>query len=206
VAVAAVAALVVTLVPQGATAGPTDAAAAQSGSASIAAVSCTAPSVPAADATSDFFLKLDGIAGESTDARHPHEIVIDSFLWGVNLGHTACGSAPTRPTVNEFTVNKRLDAATPKLFEAAVTRRTIPNAVFTARKSAGKGQVEYLVIDLKDVVISSVVSDGTDGTFPQESISLTFSEVKFTYTQQRQDGTAGTPVTFCTDVKANKSC
>jgi len=31
----------------------------------------------------DYFLKLDGIPGESTDAKHKDEIELVSFSWGV---------------------------------------------------------------------------------------------------------------------------
>ena len=31
----------------------------------------------------DFFLKLDGIKGESADAKHKDEIDIESFSWGM---------------------------------------------------------------------------------------------------------------------------
>ena len=30
----------------------------------------------------EMFLKIDGIPGESTDARHPDEIDIESWAWG----------------------------------------------------------------------------------------------------------------------------
>src|SRR5438552_3280112 len=34
-------------------------------------------------AVADYFLKLDGIAGESVDAKHKDEIELVSFSWGV---------------------------------------------------------------------------------------------------------------------------
>ncbi|HAF13941.1 MAG TPA: type VI secretion system tube protein Hcp, partial [Blastocatellia bacterium] len=33
-------------------------------------------------AVTDFFLKLDGIKGESTDSKHKEELEIESFSWG----------------------------------------------------------------------------------------------------------------------------
>ena len=30
----------------------------------------------------DYFLRIDGIPGESTDAKHKGEIVVESFSWG----------------------------------------------------------------------------------------------------------------------------
>ena len=41
----------------------------------------------------DMFLKLDGIKGESKDAKHKDEIHIESFSWGMNQtgAHAAGG-------------------------------------------------------------------------------------------------------------------
>ena len=44
-------------------------------------------------AKTDFFLKLDGIKGESTDAKHKGEIEIESF----SLGLTNTGSFSQAP-------------------------------------------------------------------------------------------------------------
>jgi len=35
-------------------------------------------------ATVDYFLKLDGIEGESQDYKHKGEIDVESFSWGVS--------------------------------------------------------------------------------------------------------------------------
>ena len=42
---------------------------------------------------SDFLLEIDGIKGESNDAKHKETIEIESFSWGVsNSGTHAAGS------------------------------------------------------------------------------------------------------------------
>ena len=33
-------------------------------------------------ATTDYFIKFDGIKGESTDAKHKDEIDVESWSWG----------------------------------------------------------------------------------------------------------------------------
>ena len=49
----------------------------------FAAAAIIAPALaPAVAASSDYFLKIDGVKGESTDARHKGEIEIQSFSWG----------------------------------------------------------------------------------------------------------------------------
>ena len=45
----------------------------------------------------DYFLKLDGIKGESTDAKHKDEIDVESFSWGINAtGSVKLGLATPR--------------------------------------------------------------------------------------------------------------
>ena len=49
----------------------------------------------------DNFLKIDGIEGESKDSKHPKEIEVPSYSWGVsNSGTMATGTvvARARPT------------------------------------------------------------------------------------------------------------
>ena len=46
----------------------------------------------------DYFLKLDGIPGESTDAKHKGEIDVLAFSWGVSQsGSTAPGGGVATP-------------------------------------------------------------------------------------------------------------
>jgi Hemolysin-coregulated protein (uncharacterized) len=44
-------------------------------------------------AESDYFLKIDGVAGESVDARHKGEIELEAFSWGEmsSAGHAGPG-------------------------------------------------------------------------------------------------------------------
>ena len=46
-----------------------------------------------------YFLKLDGIVGESKDAKHPGEIELESFSWGetVSIGGSSGAGGRARP-------------------------------------------------------------------------------------------------------------
>jgi type VI secretion system secreted protein Hcp len=77
--------------------------------------------------------------------------------------------------------------------------------VLTGRK-AGDRPVEFLVITLKDVVVTSYSIDATGGSYPQDTFNLGFGQIQFVYTPQNADGRPGTPVTFCFNVKANRTC
>ena len=51
-------------------------------------------------ATTDYFIKFDGIKGESADAKHKDEIDIESWSWGEThpgrAGGPAAAEAPAR--------------------------------------------------------------------------------------------------------------
>lgn len=199
---AAVAALIATLVTGS---GPATAAPAGDAS-STPATACTAAPAPAPAASVDYFLRLDGIPGESTDDQHAGEIDIASFQWGVNLEGTACSTARQRPTISGISIAKNLDRASPKLMQAAATGTHIATATLTARRAGGPAGQEFLVITLQQVVVSGYALDAGAGTFPQDTFTLAFATIKVEYTPQNADGTAGTPVTFCFDTRADRAC
>ena len=81
--------------------------------------------------SADMFLKLDGIAGESTDDKHKNEIALYVLrLRGGprrrrhgHLGRHA-GAAGTKGRLQTLRIDKVYDAASPKLFRAATTAST----------------------------------------------------------------------------------
>ena len=77
-------------------------------------------------AASDYFLKIDGIDGESTDDRHKGEIDIQSFSWGVsNSGSMSSGSGggAGKASFQDIHFTRQLDKASPET-GAGVRHRT----------------------------------------------------------------------------------
>src|SRR5262245_46808321 len=155
---------------------------------------------------SDIFAKLGDIKGESIDDKHKDEIEILSWSWGVansGAGPTGGGRAAGRATVHDFSFMHRLDKASPLLLQACATGKHLKDATITRRK-AGKGQQEFLVIKMNDVIVTSVEeSDGGDDT-PVESVTLAFSKVDVEYRPQKADGSLDAGVHFKYDIKASK--
>ena len=138
----------------------------------------------------DAFLKLDGIDGESTDDKHKNEIVVEAWSFGVAQRVSATGQQTTaRPCVSDIVVTKRVDKSSPILFMHAATGKHIPTATITVRK-AGERPLEYLVVTMQDVVVTSVNSTSSGGDSPDESLSLNFQTIGISYTPQASDGTA----------------
>lgn len=154
----------------------------------------------------DMFLKLDGIKGESGDSKHKEEIEIKSFSFGVHqVGSAASGggAGTGKAGFDDLHVSKSADKATPALMKVCATGEHIKNATLTVRK-AGKDQQEYYIIKMTDLIVSSVTNLGQDGEVPSEQVALNYSTIKFTYKEQKADGTLGGTVEFGWDLKAVK--
>jgi type VI secretion system secreted protein Hcp len=78
-----------------------------------------------------------------------------------------------------------------------------PNARLTVRK-AGKKPLEYMVIEMEKVMITSVSTGGSGGEDRlTENVSLNFAKVEIKYKEQKADGTGGPEKVFKWDIAAN---
>lgn len=155
----------------------------------------------------DYFLKIDGIPGESHDSKHKDEIDLLSWSWGETQSGTHVGGGgggAGKVSMQDFTFTMRVNKATPKLMLACATGDHIKKAVLTCRK-AGREQQEYLLVTFTDLLVSSYQTGGSSGdTVPLDTISLNFSKIEFDYKPQKEDGTLGGSVKVGYDIKANK--
>jgi type VI secretion system secreted protein Hcp len=133
----------------------------------------------------DVFLKIEGIEGESQDAKHKNEIDVISFSWGINNPERG------RTRLEEFHVVKSIDLASPAIFDAVCSGDHIGRAELTIRK-AGKEQQEFYKITMEEVLITrQTPATGTGDAVPMEQISLSFAKVEVNYRPQKADGSLG---------------
>ena len=153
----------------------------------------------------DYFLKLDGIPGESTDAKHKDEIDVLAFSWGVSHPKATGpgGGGAGKAVFEDLLVVARTSMASPKLWLACASGQHIKSAILTCRKP-GKAPFEFLKITLTDVTISSYEIDGSDEELPLDQVALAFAKVETVYTPQDPTGKAQPPVKAGWDVKQNK--
>ena len=156
----------------------------------------------------DYFLKLDGIKGESTDSKHKGEIDLESFSWGATQSgtHSAGGGGGAgKVQMQDFHFVMKANTASPKLMEACATGEHIKNAILICRK-AGKDQQEYMKWTFSDLLVSSYQTGGSShgDVIPMDQVSLNFSKIEFEYKAQKADGTLDGPVKAGYDLKANK--
>lgn len=135
----------------------------------------------------DMFLKLTGITGESQDDKHPDELDIQSWGWGMSQpGREWRGKS--RVVINNVSCIKTVDKSSPSLMQACCTAKVMPEGILTCRK-AGDKVVEYYVLTLKNVFIASISAGSTREAEEQmEEIELNFQEFKVAYTAQNAEG------------------
>jgi type VI secretion system secreted protein Hcp len=154
----------------------------------------------------DYFLLIDGVAGEGQDAKHKGWIDVMGWSWGethpASPAHGGGGGAG-KVQFQDFTFSTRVSKASPALFLACATGQHFKQAKLDARK-AGKGQQEFLTWTFSDVLVSSYQTSGADGDDgPSDAVSLNFSKAQISYRPQKPDGSLDTPITAGFDAKTN---
>jgi type VI secretion system secreted protein Hcp len=172
----------------------------------LAATAVAAPAV--ADAATDIFLRLDGIQGESMDAKHKNQIEILSFSLGfVNqpAGGVGGGGSAGKVSCGDVVLTKNIDRSSPPLIGAVMTGKHIKSGVL-AFTATGKNLVEYYVLTMNDLLVTAInQQDSVGGPKVTEQITLNAATFRFEYRPQRPDGSFAPPVTFSFDCKANKA-
>jgi len=153
------------------------------------------------------FARIGTIKGESRDAKHKDEIEVLSWSWGVSqsgaMGQGGGGGAG-KASFHDLNFTHHVDKASPLLMRACATGEHIKDATITVRK-AGKGQQEYLVIKMTDVLVTSVsTSVSVEGDATVEGVALAFAKVDLEYKPQKPDGSLDVGIHFKYDLKANK--
>lgn len=152
--------------------------------------------------SSDIFLKLEGVDGESKDSAHKDEIEVKEFSWSMSQTasmHVGTGGGLGKVSVADLSITHRIDKASPTLMQMCMTGKHIPSAILTLRK-AGDQPLDYYIITMTDVMVTKVTP-----SIYNENFNLAFSKVKIEYQPQGDDGTAaGGMVVTEYDIKANK--
>ncbi len=141
----------------------------------------------------DYFLKIDGIAGESLDKDHVAEIEVDGFEFGMSSGGGIGGQGGAAlATFSDIVVRKRFDASSTELLKvAAAGTKSIEKALLSCRKAGGgnSGHMQYLLITLTEVLVSGwKVATMAQSGIPHEELTLNFARIEMTYWPQGEGG------------------
>ena len=153
----------------------------------FAALGVVAP----AEAAVDYFLEVNGVPGESTDAKQAKSIEIESVSWGASAVADKKGGGVS---LHDLSVTKSVDLASPRLFERLVQGTTIPSVELIARR-AGETQLIFLRYCLEDVQVTSQQQSGDSGEdTASEKVTFSYGSFSQQYTRQFADGKAGETV------------
>jgi type VI secretion system secreted protein Hcp len=154
-----------------------------------------------------WFLKIDGIPGESTDERHRNEIEVLSWSFGlsttVSRPGTGTGAGTGRPTFEDLQVEATVSAATPLLFKACAAGTHVRTAVLAGVRAAGANPLEFLTISLQDVLVTSAHQADSEAGVPTDHVALRYAKVTVSYQPQSPTGAALPAVVAGWDVRAN---
>jgi type VI secretion system secreted protein Hcp len=153
-----------------------------------------------------YFLRIDGIAGESADSKHQGEIAVQSFSWAEsNTGPVAGGGGggAGKVSMQDLHVTAHTSKASPQLLLACATGQHFKAARLVARK-ASKAQADFLTFSLQDVLVTTYQVGASVEGGPLDSVSLNFGRIEVEYKEQQADGSLGASTKAGWDVKANK--
>jgi type VI secretion system secreted protein Hcp len=155
----------------------------------------------------DMFIKIGALDGESKDSVHKDSIDVLAWSWGMsNSGsaHVGGGIGAGKVNVQDLSLTKYIDQTSTELMLACCNGKHFPEAKLTVRK-AGEKPLEYLVVTMTDVMVTSVSTGGSGGEDRlTENVTLNFAKVKVDYTEQTQSGGAGAKPKMGWDIQANK--
>jgi type VI secretion system secreted protein Hcp len=155
----------------------------------------------------DMFMKIGDIKGEAVDDKHKDEIEVLAWSWSMSqtgTTHAGTGGGAGKVNVQDLSITKYVDKATPYLMGACATGKHLREAVLTLRK-VEDSPLEYLKIKMADVLITNVTTGASMGAErATENVSLHFARYEVAYTPRMPDASAGAPIVTGFDIAADK--
>ena len=155
----------------------------------------------------DAFLKLGALKGESQVKGFENQIQVLAWSWGMSQSgttHHGTGGGAGKVNVQDLSFTHYVDSATPPLVLACCKGTHYEEATLTQRK-AGGDPLPYLIIKLKDIIVTSVSAGGSGGEDRvTESVSLNFAAFEVSYQPQDNKGAkAGGAIEVKYDIAKN---
>jgi type VI secretion system secreted protein Hcp len=150
------------------------------------------------------FVHVDGIPGESIDARHKDWIDVSEYSNSqVNAGSSSTGGAAGgRAQFSPMKIIKSIDRASPQLQSFAASGQHIAQVKIEVVSTNSSTPIE--TIDLDDVRITEIAST-LQNNKAEEAVKFIFNRICWTYNQQkRSDGSGGGSQRACWDLLNNK--
>ena len=145
-----------------------------------------------------YFLRIAGIKGGSSDKQYKDAIALTSIQFGAGLP-VGPNREPGTPTFSEIVVSMVQSQATPQLLNLLATGAPADTAVIDGRVTVGSGttatQIQQLQISMTNVFVTGVSESAGSGSPAADSLSLNYGSISYSYTPSAT-GKPGTPYTF----------
>ncbi|MDR0564724.1 MAG: type VI secretion system tube protein Hcp [Azoarcus sp.] len=158
------------------------------------------------------YVKIDGIEGESQEAKHKGWIEAETFSYSVSNSSSASvggGSGVGRASFDVLQFTHAIDKTSPVLFKYCALGKHIPKVQVSVCKSSGNeklGAIEFMNVTLEDVIITYVSPNGSNASSQvPESISMSYAKILVKVKEQNKDGSLGKEVEAGWDVKQNQA-
>lgn len=150
-------------------------------------------------AAQHYFIKFDGIDGESKNQYHLNWSEIESFDQDLGTNPSTIVTTRTRRTSslgNTISIVKKIDKSSPKIMEALIRGNRIPKVeIEFSNFSNNRNDVIYRY-ELEKVTVTNytvIVKESdlpTEGelNFPMEEITISFEKQKVLYTEYDRTG------------------
>ncbi|NIP27456.1 MAG: type VI secretion system tube protein Hcp, partial [Phycisphaerae bacterium] len=130
--------------------------------------------------------------GESIVKGLEGAIEADSWSWGIENPTALLDGryAGVKANFGKLTFVHSIDRASPALMQHCASGKIITDVRLSQARPTTYGPSIFLQIDLKNVIVNEVALSGAaPADIPtKENVSLTYSEIKVTYTQMQKDG------------------
>jgi type VI secretion system secreted protein Hcp len=151
-------------------------------------------------------LQLGTIKGNSTITSHADMIILASFSHHVSLpmGMDSSKTERTlgRPDFSDFSVAKDTDQSTPALYAACAAGTKVGNATIYIGRNEGGVFMPQMTYVLTNAMVSSISTSG-GGQMMMDNVSLHYTAITATYTQQKTDSTKKGSASFGWDLSVN---
>lgn len=157
---------------------------------------------------SDYYLKMDGINGESQAEGMSGNIELESWSFGVGAPADLGGKGLSggKPSLSDFTFGFSLDSASYQILKDIYNGKPIATATFSGRKTGGGGTpYVYLKVTLTNCFCTGFSTGGGSGGVPSASLTLAFEKIEYEYfTQDTSTGGVTSAGTATYDIKQVK--
>ncbi len=140
------------------------------------------------------YMKLGSATGDVTEAGHKQWIELIEIDWGMSRTvRSAVGIGKNREStsadVTEVTVEKLIDSASSNIAQNAFVGEALACTLEFTRVEKGQEAV-FRSIALTDAIISALINDAHGNDRPTEVLTLNFSQIAITDTEQAAAGSS----------------